>query len=198
MIWPPKGPKLAGRTAGPSMFVICCAFVVSARCVTFGGPKKGGTPKLLIVKMRPFSQVMIILLRNVPTLSNVIAEWSELGQPPSTPAQVANSVKIPLGGVALKTAWLSVTKRSPGVNPAPVDSAGARARYFSVNMGGMGAGSVPKGMPIPKQSTILIWLSLYWLTYRLDPPGKKLGAAAMPMGCTTPLPGLTKILGVEA
>ncbi|HWI67889.1 MAG TPA: hypothetical protein VNS88_05885, partial [Nitrospiraceae bacterium] len=64
--------------------------------------------------------------------------------------------------------------------------------YFSVNWGGIGAGSDPKCVPIPKQSTILMSLSLYWLTYRLDPPGKKLGAAAMPMGCTTPLPELTK------
>ena len=167
MIWPPKGPKLAGSTAGPSMFVICPGTVVSVRCVTFGGIVSGGTPKLSIVKMRPFSQVMIILLLNVPTLSKVIALWSELGQPPSTPAQVANSVKVPsTDGLALKTAWLSVTKRSPGVNPATVDCTGAIAMYFSVKMGGMGAGSVPNGEPTPKQSTIMIWLSLYWLANR--------------------------------
>ncbi len=35
MIWPPKGPKLDGSTAGPSMNVTPCAMVVvSARCVT--------------------------------------------------------------------------------------------------------------------------------------------------------------------
>ena len=77
MIWPLKGPKLAGSTAGPSMFVICPGTVVSARCVTCGA-----ICHLSIVKTRPFSHVMIILLPNVPTLSNVIALWSELGQPP--------------------------------------------------------------------------------------------------------------------
>ena len=103
----------------------------------------------------------------VGDLSKVIELWSELGQPPSTPAQVANSVKVPLtDGLALKTAWLSVMKRSPGVNPAAADCAGAIARYFSVNWGGIGAGSVPNNVPIPKQSIVMIWLSLYWLANR--------------------------------
>ena len=99
---------------------------------------------------------MIILLPNVPTLSNVIALWSELGQPPNTPDQSANSVKILRGGVVLKTCWLRVTKRSPGVNPAAADSAGAIAMYFSVNTVGIGAGSVPNNVPFPLQSTVSI------------------------------------------
>ena len=48
------------------------------------------------VKTRPFSHVTIMLWLNVPTLSNVIELWSEMGQPPSTPDRVANSVKVPL------------------------------------------------------------------------------------------------------
>src|SRR6266699_478085 len=102
MIWPPKGPKPGGTppgpgvgsTAGPSMNVSpCCGVVVSARCVT--------TPLPSTVKRRPLSHVMIILLPNVPTLSNVIPLWSDPGQPPSTPDQSANGMKTPEGGVAL-------------------------------------------------------------------------------------------------
>jgi hypothetical protein len=117
-----------------------------------------------IVKTGPNSHVMIILKPNVPTLSNVIALWSEPGQPPAIPDQSANCVKIPLGGVALKTFSRSMTKRSPGVNPAAADCAGARAMYFSTK--GLLPGSVPNNEPFPLQSTILIWLSKYWLTYR--------------------------------
>src|SRR3989442_1621340 len=99
MIWPPKGPKLDGSTAGPSMNVTpCCGVVVSAMCVTCGGALP---PVPSTVKMRPLSHVMIILLPNVPTLSNVIELWSELGQPPSTADQSANGRKTPTGGVAL-------------------------------------------------------------------------------------------------
>src|SRR5215471_21764926 len=148
MIWPPKGPKADGSTAGPSMNVgPCCGVVVSARCVICGPPGR-----LSIVKRRPLSHVMIILLPNVPTLSNVIALWSEAGQPPSTPDQLANCVKTPTGGVAFWTVCCNVAKRSPGVNPAAADSAGAIAMYFSIN--GLWLGSAPKNEPFPLQSTI--------------------------------------------
>ncbi len=78
---------------------------------------------------------MIILLPNVPTLSNVSELWSELGQPPDTPDQSANGMKTFAGGVSLRTVWFRVTKRSPGVNggTAFADSAGAMVMYFSTN-----------------------------------------------------------------
>ena len=136
------------------MNVIPCArVVVSARCVTVAAPST--------VKRRPFSHAMIILLPNVPTLSNVSELWSELGQPPNTPDQSANGMKILRGGVVFKTCWFRVTKRSPGVNPAAADSAGAIAMYFSTNPV---LTIVEKNEPFPRQSTVSICPFWYWLT----------------------------------
>jgi hypothetical protein len=67
-IWPPKGPKLIGTTAGPSSSVPVC--VMSVTC---GGVGDGdGTGRLSICKTTPFSDVTIMLKPNVPTWSNVI------------------------------------------------------------------------------------------------------------------------------
>src|SRR6476660_7662749 len=158
MIWPPKGPKLNGSTAGPSMNLTpCCGVVVSARCTTCGP-----SGRLSIVKTRPFSHPMIILLPNVPTLSNVIELWSERGQPPFTPAQLANGMKTPLGGVALRTDCSDVTKTSPGLNPATADSAGAIAVYFSTKS--VLLTIVPKNEPFPRLLTLWAVPFSYWLT----------------------------------
>jgi hypothetical protein len=67
-IWPPKGPKLIGTTAGPSSWV-----PVRAITLTCGGVGAGdGAGRLSTCMTTPFSDVTIMLKPNVPTWSNVI------------------------------------------------------------------------------------------------------------------------------
>jgi hypothetical protein len=60
-IWPPKGPKLSGATAGPSFSMLM------GRVAT---TEEVAAP--LTLQTVPFSHVKIMLFPNVPTWSNVI------------------------------------------------------------------------------------------------------------------------------
>ena len=60
-IWPPKGPKLRGATAGPSFSMLMGRVATSEE-----------VPAPSTVQMVPFSHDVIILFPNVPTWSKVI------------------------------------------------------------------------------------------------------------------------------